>query len=71
MYAHWRELQRENGRKRSKKLEVGERDRKKGSKDKVENAGGEEIDGMDRRKWMGRKLKRIRDAFVIGKDTLV
>jgi hypothetical protein len=38
LYVHGTELQRENKRKRSKKLKKGERDGKRKSKDKVENS---------------------------------
>jgi hypothetical protein len=50
MYAHGRGLQRENMRKRSKKLGRGE-----GWEKKIQKQGGkcrEETDEMDRRKWM-------------------
>jgi hypothetical protein len=53
MYAHGRGLQRENKRKRNRKLARGEG----GWEKKVQKLGGkcrgEETDGMDRRKLMG------------------
>jgi hypothetical protein len=53
MYALGRGLQRENRRKRRKKLGRGEG----GWEKKIQRQGvkrrGEETDGMDRRKWMG------------------
>jgi ssDNA-binding Zn-finger/Zn-ribbon topoisomerase 1 len=53
MCAHGRVLQRENRRKRNRILGRGEEEWEK----KIQRQGGkcreEEIDGMDRRKWMG------------------
>jgi hypothetical protein len=50
MYAHGKGLQREN---RSKKLGRGKGGWEKKIQRQGEECGGEETDGMDRRKWMG------------------
>jgi hypothetical protein len=53
MYAHGRELQWENRRKGSKKLGRGEEGWEKKIQRQCGKCRGKEIDGMDRRKWMG------------------
>jgi hypothetical protein len=53
MYALGRELQRENRKKRSKKLGRGEGGWEKKIQKQCGKCKGKETDGMDARKWMG------------------
>jgi hypothetical protein len=53
MYAHGRGLQRENKRKKNRKLARGELEWEKKILKQGGKCRGEETDGIDRRKWMG------------------
>jgi hypothetical protein len=52
LYTLWRGLQRDNRRKRRKKLETGKGEWEKKIQRQGGKCRGEETDGIDRRKWM-------------------